>query len=197
MPEVDIGGREVAQVLVIAPVIVVFDEGGELGFEITGQIVALQQDAVLEGLVPALDLALGLGMLRYASGMLDALLIEPFGQIAGDIAGSIIRQQPGLMDNLRPIAARCLEGQFQRVGDVFDPHRRAELPGDDIAREVVEDGREIEPAPTDDLEVGEVDLPQLIGSDGLVLERICRFHHHKGRAGDQVVRLKQPVDRSF
>ena len=34
--------------------------------------------------MPALDLALGLGMLRYASGMLDALLIEPFGQIAGD-----------------------------------------------------------------------------------------------------------------
>ena len=33
--------------------------------------------------MPALDLALGLGMLRYASGMLDALLIEPFGQIAG------------------------------------------------------------------------------------------------------------------
>ena len=84
VPEVDIGGREVAQALVIAPVIIVFDEGGELGFEITGQIVALQQDAVLEGLVPALNFALGLGMARCAPDMLDALLIEPFGQIAGD-----------------------------------------------------------------------------------------------------------------
>ena len=37
-PEVDIGGREVARALVIAPVIIVFDEGGELGFGITGQI---------------------------------------------------------------------------------------------------------------------------------------------------------------
>ena len=62
VPEVDIGGREVIQALVIAPVVVVLDECGELGFEITGQIIVLQQDPVLEGLVPALDLALGLGM---------------------------------------------------------------------------------------------------------------------------------------
>ena len=60
-PEVDIGGREVIQALVVAPVVVVLDEG-QLGFEITGQRIVLQQDPVLEGLVPALDLALGLGM---------------------------------------------------------------------------------------------------------------------------------------
>ena len=35
-PEVDIGGREVAQALVVAQVIIVFDEGGDLSFEITG-----------------------------------------------------------------------------------------------------------------------------------------------------------------
>ena len=58
-PEVDIGGREVIQALVVAPVVVVLDEDAELGFEITGQIIVLQQDPVLEGLVPALDLALG------------------------------------------------------------------------------------------------------------------------------------------
>ena len=61
-PEVDIGGREVIQALVVAPVVVVLDEGAELGFEVTGQIIVLEQDPVLEGLVPALDLALGLGM---------------------------------------------------------------------------------------------------------------------------------------
>ena len=60
-PEVDIGGREVIQALVVAPVVVVLDEGAELGFEITGQIIVLQQDPVLQRLVPALDLALGLG----------------------------------------------------------------------------------------------------------------------------------------
>ena len=58
-PEVDIRGREVIQALVVTPVAVVMDEGVELGFEITGQIIVLQQDPVHEGLVPALDLALG------------------------------------------------------------------------------------------------------------------------------------------
>ena len=63
------------------------DEGDELGFEITGQIRVIQQGAVLEGLVLVLDLALGLslGMVRCASDMLDALIIEPFGQVAGDV----------------------------------------------------------------------------------------------------------------
>ena len=42
-PEVDIGGREVIQALVVAPVVVVLDESAELGFEITGQIIVLQQ----------------------------------------------------------------------------------------------------------------------------------------------------------
>ena len=63
--EVDIGGREVIQALVVASVVVVLDEGAELGFEITGQIIVLEQDPVLQRLVPALDLALGLGMVRW------------------------------------------------------------------------------------------------------------------------------------
>ena len=45
----------------VAPVIVVLDEARNLGFEITGQVIVLEQNAVLERLVPALDLALGCG----------------------------------------------------------------------------------------------------------------------------------------
>ena len=44
----------------IALVIVVPNEGGDLCFKVTGQEVVLQQDAVLERLMPTLDLALGL-----------------------------------------------------------------------------------------------------------------------------------------
>ena len=33
------------------------------------------------------------------------------------------------------------------------PHRRAELPGDDVTREVVQYRAEVEPAPTDHLEI--------------------------------------------
>ena len=46
-PEVDVSGRKVLQALVIAPVIVVFDEGVDLVPEVVGQIVVFQQDAVL------------------------------------------------------------------------------------------------------------------------------------------------------
>ena len=50
-----------------ALMIVVLDEPIDLGFEITGQIVVFQQDPVLQGLVPTLDLALGLRMVGSAS----------------------------------------------------------------------------------------------------------------------------------
>jgi hypothetical protein len=55
---------------VIAGMVVVRHEGGDLTFEIAGQVVVLEQDAVLERLTPALDLALGLrviGTLRTCS----------------------------------------------------------------------------------------------------------------------------------
>ena len=60
--EVDVGRREIAQALVIAGMVVMVDEGGDLAFEIAGQVVMLEQDAVLERLMPALDFALGLRM---------------------------------------------------------------------------------------------------------------------------------------
>ena len=60
-PKVNVSGCDVVDALVIALVIVVVDEGCDLGFKITGQEVVFQQDAVLECLVPAFDLALSLG----------------------------------------------------------------------------------------------------------------------------------------
>ncbi len=60
--EVGVGRRHVVEALVVAPVVVMFDEGADLGLEVAGQKVVFQEDAVLECLMPALDLALGLGM---------------------------------------------------------------------------------------------------------------------------------------
>jgi hypothetical protein len=45
--EVDVGGREVFQALVIALVVVVFDELADAGFKIARQVIVFQQDAVL------------------------------------------------------------------------------------------------------------------------------------------------------
>ena len=46
----------------VAPVVVVLNEGRDLRLKVARQEVVFEQDAVLERLVPALDLALGLGM---------------------------------------------------------------------------------------------------------------------------------------
>ena len=51
--EVGVCGCDVFQALVIALMVVVFDERLDLRFQITGKEVVLQQDAVLQGLVPA------------------------------------------------------------------------------------------------------------------------------------------------
>ena len=94
----------------------------------------------------------------------------------------------------RAEAHPCRQRQLQRVGDVIGPHGRAQLPGDDIAREVVEDGRQIEPTPANDLEVCEVGLPELVGGRGLVLELVGGLDDHEGGTGDQIVGLEQPID---
>ena len=59
----DVGGGEVVQALVVAPVIAVLDEGLDVGLERTRQSVVFQQGPILQGLMPALVFALGLGML--------------------------------------------------------------------------------------------------------------------------------------
>ena len=99
--EVDVGRCQVAEALVVAVVVVVLDEAGDGLLERTRKVVILEQDPVLQGLVPALDLALGLGMVRSAADMIHALLLEPGGKIVGDIGRAIVAEQP------RPMGNRC------------------------------------------------------------------------------------------
>ena len=147
--------------------------------------------------MPALDLALGLGMTWRSTKVLDLPFIEPFGKISGDIAGAIVRQQAGVVANTHLAAACGGERLLQRAGDVAGRHRGAELPGNDVAREVIEDGGEVEPAPADHLQIGEVGLPELVGRRGLGVELIGCLDDDKGRAGDQIARLQQAVYRSL
>jgi hypothetical protein len=75
------------------------------------------------------------------------------------------------MNDMNLVAAGCLQRQVQRIGHIFSPHGRAELPRDDVAAVVVEGRAEIEPTPPKDLDVGEVGLPKLVDCRRLVLER--------------------------
>ena len=92
-PKIDVCRCDVVQALMVALVVVVIDEGPDLMFEITGQIVVFQQNPVLHRLVPALDLALGLRVERGSANVIHFVVLQPFGQIARDIAGSVITQQ--------------------------------------------------------------------------------------------------------
>src|SRR3954451_10788211 len=113
--------------------VVVIYEPTDLSFEVAGQIVVFEQDAVFERLMPTLDLALGLRMAGRATHVPHIALVQPFGQLRRD---------------------------------------RTELPGDNVAREVVQYRAEINPAPAGHLEIGEVGLPKLVRRCRLILELI-------------------------
>ena len=86
---------------------------------------------------------------------------------------------------------------IEHGGDIVRAHGRAELPGDDVARGVVEHGREIMPAPAGDLRVGEIGPPELVGRRCLVLGPGRRLDDDAGRAGDEVMRFRKPLHRGF
>ena len=95
------------------------------------------------------------------------------------------------------ITTGSLQGQFQRVCHITRLHRGAQLPGDNVPREVVENGGKIEPSPSHDLDAGEVGLPHLIDGDGFVAELVRRLDDNKGRAGNEVACFEQTIDRCF
>ena len=92
--EVDIGGGQIVEALVVSAVVVVINERLDLRFEVARQVVVFQQDSVLQGLVPALDLALGLRMVGRPADMGHALLVAPFGKFAGDVTRAVVAEQP-------------------------------------------------------------------------------------------------------
>jgi hypothetical protein len=94
--KVDVGRCQVADALVVAVVVVVFDECGDGGFKFPFEEVVFEQDAVFEGLMPPLDFALSLWMHWRAANMFHALVLKIFRQIASNVGRAIVAQ-----------AARC------------------------------------------------------------------------------------------
>ena len=76
--EVDVGRREIVQALMITAMVVVVDERVDPGFEVAGQIIVFQQDAVLERLMPAFDLALCLRMASADAGQALRNMPSPY-----------------------------------------------------------------------------------------------------------------------
>ena len=130
-------------------------------------------------------------MIGRATQVFNVAGIEPFGQVARDIAGTVVGQEARSIGRLGRVQAAGLQRQVEGGSDILGLHGGAQLPGDDVSGEVIEHGRQVEPAPTDHLEIGEVGLPQLVGCGGLGVELVGRLDDDKSRAGDQVMSCSQ------
>jgi hypothetical protein len=82
--------------------------------------------------MPALDLALGHRMIGRAAKVFDIAIVEPFGQIARDIAGAVVGQQPWSIGWLGLIKVAGPQCPIEGGSDIFRPHAGAQLPGDDV-----------------------------------------------------------------
>ena len=102
--KVGVGWRHVIEALVVAPVVVMLDEGAYRGLQVAGQEVVFQKDAVLQGLMPALDLALGLGMHGSAPDMAHPLGLDIVRQLPRDVAGAIVTEQAWFVTHMSMIA---------------------------------------------------------------------------------------------
>ena len=103
--EVGIGGCDVVEALVVALVVVILDEDLDLLFEIAGQEVVLQQHTVFERLMPAFDLALGLGMEGRTANVIHLLAIEIVGQFSGDVTRAVVVQEPRPVQHVGVVVA--------------------------------------------------------------------------------------------
>ena len=104
-PEVDVGGRDVGEALVVAAVVVVIDERANFTFEITGQEVVFEQNTVLERLMPTLDLALSLWVVWRTSDMVHTVIFKPVSQVAGDVRRAVVAEQPRFVNDIGAVAS--------------------------------------------------------------------------------------------
>ena len=79
--EVDIGGREIVEALVVSAMVVMLDECRNLSLEVLLEEVVFKEDAVLQRLVPAFNLALRLRMARSTVDLVDLVFLQPFAEI--------------------------------------------------------------------------------------------------------------------
>ena len=181
----------------IALVVVVIHEGFDVSFKIAGQEVVLKQDAVFQGLMPALYLALSLWMIRRATRMLHAFSLQTLSEVTAYATGSVVVRQQWFVNYLNLITVGRLKGQDERFSHVFNPHIGAEFLRDDVIALIVSDRNEIELAPSQNLEIGEVSLPKLVDRRGFVFELTGGFHDDEGWTGNQVMRLQHMVHGSL
>jgi len=108
----------------------------------------------------------------------------------------VLFQQSAVLQCLMPAFGR-LKGEIKCVRHVFSPHVGAELPRDDVTAVIVENSAEIEPAPAENLDIGEVCLPELVNGRCLIFELTGRLDDDEGGPSDQIMGLQHAVHCRF
>jgi len=93
--------------------------------------------------------------------------------------------------------ARPLHGLLDHLADGFRRLLGLELPGQDEAGVVVQDGDQVVPPPADDEEVAGIGLPLLMGPGRLHPVLRARREAHHFDLSDEAMALEHPVDRGF
>jgi len=197
-PEIDIGWRQVVQRLMVAGVVVVLHEVCDSSLQVGWGVVVLQPDDVLHRTVPALDLALSHRVIRRTAHMIHLLALEKPCQVPGEIGGAVVREQPRPVAYPGSIKTGLFKRQLQGLFNVLRAHGAGQPPGYDVAGVIVEDRRQVVPAPVvEDLELGEVGLPELVYPPGGLFELVPSRHHLEDRALDQVEALQDAIHARF
>src|SRR5262249_3447591 len=89
---------------------------------------------------------------------------------------------------------RIGEEQSAGVPAISGRHGGAQLPGQDVAREVIEHGGQIEPPPAEGLWLVEVGLAQLVWGGRRMGEATGRVDSDEGRARDRAMVLQEPIN---
>ena len=72
-------------------------------------------------------------MIGRAAQVLDLAVVEPPGEVARDVAGTVVRQEPRPLRRLGLVQTCGLQRQLEGGGDILGLHCGAQLPGEDVA----------------------------------------------------------------
>ncbi len=97
VPEIQICWREIVQRLVVTPLVVVLDERANGVFQLPREIMVFKAADVLQRAMVMLNLALGYGVVRFPSSMLQLVLVEKGRQLMRHVRRPIVREQARTM----------------------------------------------------------------------------------------------------
>ncbi len=131
--EVDVGGSEIVEALMVTAMILMLDEGRDLGFKVLLEEVVFKQDAVLQRLVPAFDFPLRLRVAGSAVNLVDLVFLQPFAEIGSARPSkprktSVGRATSGAKTNIRSYEISLSKSHFSVAIITFGARERRSVP---------------------------------------------------------------------